>query len=84
MKWTKLLFSRGKNSKTESMTTELDYVTENVKSIFKDIESNKKVLKGLFGETIDFVMDDVQLGKRKGLICYFNTTININHLTEFV
>ncbi|MEW9502236.1 spore germination protein [Jeotgalibacillus marinus] len=84
MKWTKMLFTREKNSETKSLSTELDDITENVKSIFKDIESNKKVLKSLFGETIDFVIDDVQLGKRKGMICYFNTTININLLTDVV
>lgn len=80
-----LLFRRKKNKQaSETTEEELFQDSEVEKKYFRNLEKNKEQLNNLFNQTIDFVMDDIRIGKQKACICYLETLLDKNELSSKV
>lgn len=80
-----LLFSRRKNKQGENLTEEQFFTQEDLpKKYFTDLKKNELQLKKVFHHSFDFKMDPIRLGKLEASICYLETMLSKDTLTNKV
>ncbi|WP_078546344.1 spore germination protein [Litchfieldia alkalitelluris] len=77
-------FKRRKNKQRDKTTSDEIVSDGDKKKISTDLDENKKFLQNEFGQSLDFKLEDVTVGNKKGFVCYLDTMIAKNKLTEQV
>jgi spore germination protein KA len=75
------LFKR-RNNKAKDETTSKSLVKKNEKDkeLSTDLKENRKVIAQQFGNTLDFKLDTISIGKSQGIVCYLETMIDKSSL----
>ncbi|MDZ5474039.1 spore germination protein [Bacillus sp. 31A1R] len=80
-----LLFRRKKNKQANKTTEKELFQDESIeKNFYRDLETNKSEINKLFVQTFDFEMKDIKLGKQKACICYLESMLDTNELSNKV
>jgi spore germination protein KA len=83
MKFSNLFLPKGKKKKP-ARTTKGALSTEGVaaKAVAEPLSDNLSLLNNIFGQTIDFHAETVQIGRQEGVICYLDSMTSHKAMVE--
>lgn len=78
-----LFFKRRKNDFKKKSTADQLYDNPSMEKPFPtDINEHQKLMENAFGQSMDFKVDKVKIGQKNGLVCYLETMIDKQQLTD--
>lgn len=79
------LFYRRKNKDKGNLTAEELFQLEDLPNqYFRNLEQNKQQIGQLFNKSFDFKMESIKLGEKDACVCYLQTMLNMDDLTDKV
>ncbi len=78
------LFKRRKNKHSDKSTNKELVTGEEKSKLSDDINKTEKALKTAFGQSLDFTLEHINVGQQDGMICYLDTMISKQNLTNLI